>query len=133
MTLSKTQEIPPRLLEIAKLNRHKFTENDPAIAIDFNKAGLQQHHPNNDAAIARIEIANAIVAAGMVAVPAKGEDSTVFFTGRLNILLTAQDEVVALGWPHHTPGMLDVGIFYLVTPRGANNVEFAPSRLIFNR
>jgi hypothetical protein len=96
----------------------------------FSEEGLRQHHPSNDAAAARREISQAIVKAGMQA--ADEGKSSEFFTGRLAKGLAAQDALRGIGWIHHQPQMPDAGTFYFVFPRGAKNVEFVASRLVFN-
>ena len=118
------------LLQTAIANRKKLTPVDPGIAISFNDQGLQAHHPNNDANAARLEIAESIVGTGMEA--ADDGESTEFFTGRAAQALAAQDAVHALQWTHHQDQVPDIGEFYFVYPKGANNVEFAQSKLMFN-
>lgn len=112
----------------------KIGHSDPGIAIAYNEAGLRAHHPARDADQARADIQDAIVAAGMV--PAAGFNdaaSNALFTGRPVASMAAQDAVNALVWTRHRAGVPDVGEFFFVFPRGANNVEFVLSAHMFNR
>ena len=121
--------IPSEIKAMVLSHRRKLNPVDPGICIVYDAGGLIQHAPNFDADAGMNEIKNAVIDAGMVA--AEEGESTALFTGAIGNAMLALDAIFALDWVRHDPTMDDVGVLYLVSPKGANNVEYSPLRHIF--
>ncbi len=121
----------PTLQEVARSNLNKIRHGDPGIALVFNDTGLAAHSPiPGNVQVAKDMIKETLIAVGMV--PANDGNEEALYTGKNARAIAGQDAVFHLGWVQHQEGLPDVGSFYFVFPKGANNVEFHLSAHVFN-
>ena len=96
--------------------------------IIFDRDGLIEHAANNDAEGAIDDLRDAIENVGMNL--AEEKSSALLFTGSAANAGRAHDAVLRA---RHDANMRDIGTFYYVYPKGAQNVEFVPLRAIFGQ
>ena len=124
MTETHPEMTSEDLVNLARRHLGKIRHSDPGIALIYDLDGLTQHAPNNDPDEGIELIKEAIVGAGMQAAE-EGENAQLF-TGNAISAVRALDAVFHLQWVHHNVAMPDVGRFFYVFPKGAQNVEFVP-------
>lgn len=115
-------------MDVALSMIKKLSDSDPGIAIEYSRRGLRQHRAASGLATKtamKADIAAAIVGAGMTAVDIPGGGTShSFFTGSMKDFSQAVTALVTLHWARRVVGQDDIAVFYVVTPKGANNVAF---------